>query len=111
VRECPPGAVARGEDELTDIFASGHWRGSRSAQLRAAFRERFCPHDDGRVGERVVRRVVFGEVGPRVVPLSERRPAPAVGGSASSSPPTHPSIALPRSPSDAGQPLSEGSAP
>ncbi|MCT7357390.1 CDP-glycerol glycerophosphotransferase family protein, partial [Streptomyces sp. 15-116A] len=78
VAEFPPGALARSEDELIDIFATGHWRGSRSAQLRAAFRARFCPHDDGRAAERVVRRVVLGESElPPVVPLSERRPVPS----------------------------------
>ncbi|WP_372345103.1 CDP-glycerol glycerophosphotransferase family protein [Streptomyces sp. KL116D] len=61
LRSFPPGAVARSEDELIDIFATGHWRGSRSAQLRAAFRARFCAYDDGRAGERVVRHVVLGE--------------------------------------------------
>ncbi|MFA3837093.1 bifunctional glycosyltransferase/CDP-glycerol:glycerophosphate glycerophosphotransferase [Streptomyces aureus] len=69
LRASPPGAVARSEDELIDIFATGHWRGSRSAQLRAAFRKRFCPYDDGRAAERVVRHVVLGE---------EPRPLPAV---------------------------------
>lgn len=79
VRECPPGAVARGEDELIDVFATGHWHDARSARARAAFRERFCPYDDGRAAERVVRRVVLGETAalPPVVPLTERRPAPA----------------------------------
>ncbi|OXS36284.1 bifunctional glycosyltransferase/CDP-glycerol:glycerophosphate glycerophosphotransferase [Streptomyces sp. XY006] len=78
LRAFPPGAIARGEDELIDIFATGHWRGSRSAQLRAAFRERFCTHDDGRAAERVVRRVVLGETElPPVVPLGERRPVPS----------------------------------
>jgi len=80
LRAFPPGAVARSEDELIDIFATGHWRGSRSAQLRAAFRERFCPYDDGRAAERVVRRVVLGEdeaALPPVVPLAERHPVPA----------------------------------
>ncbi|MHB9753456.1 bifunctional glycosyltransferase/CDP-glycerol:glycerophosphate glycerophosphotransferase [Streptomyces sp. BYX5S] len=62
LRSFPPGAIARSEDELTDIFATGHWRGSRSAQLRAAFRERFCAYADGRAAERVVRRVVLGEI-------------------------------------------------
>ncbi|TPQ20196.1 bifunctional glycosyltransferase/CDP-glycerol:glycerophosphate glycerophosphotransferase [Streptomyces sporangiiformans] len=81
----PPGAVARNEDELIDIFATGHWQGSRSAQLRAAFRERFCPYDDGRAAERVVRHVVLGETAglPTVVPLDERHPVP----SAADSPP------------------------
>ncbi|KPI19954.1 CDP-glycerol:poly(glycerophosphate) glycerophosphotransferase [Actinobacteria bacterium OK074] len=87
LRTFPPGAVARSEDELIDIFTTGHWRGSRSAQLRAAFRERFCPYDDGRAAERVVRRVVLGErprALPPVVPLGERHPVPSVaaGGAA-----------------------------
>ncbi|WP_369366721.1 CDP-glycerol glycerophosphotransferase family protein [Streptomyces sp. CG4] len=78
LRACPPGAVARTEDELIDIFATGHWRGSRSAQLRAAFRDRFCPYDDGRAAERVVRHVVLGEPGlPSVVPVAERKPVPS----------------------------------
>ncbi|MFS4097625.1 CDP-glycerol glycerophosphotransferase family protein, partial [Streptomyces sp. AF1A] len=55
LRAFPPGAVARSEDEVIDVFASGHWRGSGAARLRAAFRERFCPWDDGRAAERVVR--------------------------------------------------------
>ncbi|OIJ86986.1 bifunctional glycosyltransferase/CDP-glycerol:glycerophosphate glycerophosphotransferase [Streptomyces colonosanans] len=77
LRGFPPGAIARDEDELIDIFATGHWCGSRSAQLRSRFRERFCPHDDGRVAERVVRRVVHGANAwlPAVVPLADRRPA------------------------------------
>ncbi|MEV0322609.1 CDP-glycerol glycerophosphotransferase family protein, partial [Streptomyces sp. NPDC050659] len=79
VRTFPPGAIARSQDELTDIFVSGRWCASDSAQQRQAFRERFCPHDDGRAAERVVRHVMCGEKGPRpvVVPLSERQPAPA----------------------------------
>ncbi|MGK5696525.1 bifunctional glycosyltransferase/CDP-glycerol:glycerophosphate glycerophosphotransferase [Streptomyces sp. URMC 128] len=82
LRSFPPGAVARGEDELIDIFATGHWRGSRSAQLRSAFRKRFCTYDDGRAAERVVRRVVLGESDlPPVVPLDERRPVPSAAAS------------------------------
>lgn len=79
LRACPPGAIARTEDELVDIFATGHWQGSRSAQLRAAFRSRFCSHDDGHAAERVVRRVFLGQSVPvpAVVPLEERRPAPS----------------------------------
>ncbi|MYS42784.1 CDP-glycerol:glycerophosphate glycerophosphotransferase, partial [Streptomyces sp. SID5998] len=55
VRECPPGAVAHSADELADLLSGEHWRGADSARLRAAFRERFCPWDDGRAAERVVR--------------------------------------------------------
>ncbi|MYW17458.1 CDP-glycerol:glycerophosphate glycerophosphotransferase, partial [Streptomyces sp. SID2955] len=78
LRAFPPGAVARSEDELIDVFATGRWCGPRAARLRAAFRERFCPWDDGRAAERVVRRVVLGETQPApVVPLADRSPAPA----------------------------------
>ncbi|MFE9096460.1 CDP-glycerol glycerophosphotransferase family protein [Streptomyces sp. NPDC007264] len=79
LRAFPPGAIARGEDELIDIFTTGHWCGSHSANLRAAFRKRFCPCDDGRAAERIVRRVVLGENAwqPSVVPLDDRRPAPS----------------------------------
>ncbi|MEE1752218.1 bifunctional glycosyltransferase/CDP-glycerol:glycerophosphate glycerophosphotransferase [Streptomyces sp. SP18CS02] len=83
LRDFPPGAVARSQDELIDIFATGHWRGSRSAQLRAAFRARFCPYDDGHAAERVVRHLFLGEDPadlPPFVPLEERRPAPAATG-------------------------------
>ncbi|WP_149830206.1 bifunctional glycosyltransferase family 2 protein/CDP-glycerol:glycerophosphate glycerophosphotransferase [Streptomyces sp. TRM68348] len=86
-RSFPPGAVARSEDELIDIFATGHWRGSRSAQLRAAFRERFCPFDDGRAAERVVRRVVLGDTStPAIVPLSARHPVPSAAAARPSAP-------------------------
>ncbi|MFC5200731.1 bifunctional glycosyltransferase/CDP-glycerol:glycerophosphate glycerophosphotransferase [Streptomyces kaempferi] len=76
VRAFPPGEVARSEDELIDIFAGGRWSGSRSARLRATFRERFCPYEDGFAAERVVRHVVLGENGglPRALPLAERHP-------------------------------------
>jgi CRISPR system Cascade subunit CasB len=75
----PPGPVARNEDELLDILTTGAWRGRRSAELRAAFRARFCPYDDGHAAERVVRRVFLGEDGgqPSVVPPERRTPAPA----------------------------------
>ncbi|MGW7416164.1 CDP-glycerol glycerophosphotransferase family protein [Streptomyces sp. NPDC054863] len=81
IRDFPPGAIARNDDELIDIFRTGHWRGSRSAQLRAAFRARFCPYDDGFAAERVVRRVFLGQTGglPLFVPLEDRTPAPASG--------------------------------
>lgn len=88
VRAFPPGAVARSEDELTDIFSTGHWRGSRSTQLRSAFRERFCPYDDGRAAERVVRHVVLGETEPvPFLPLAERCPVPSAAATALEQPP------------------------
>jgi CDP-glycerol glycerophosphotransferase (TagB/SpsB family)/glycosyltransferase involved in cell wall biosynthesis len=79
LRACPPGAIARTEDELVDIFTTGHWQGSRSAQLRAAFRARFCSYDDGHAAERVVRRVFLGQPTPlpAITPLPDRHPAPA----------------------------------
>lgn len=83
LRAFPPGAVARSEDELIDIFATDHWRGSRSTQLRTAFRERFCPYDDGRAAERVVRRLVLGETtGQSVTPLAQRHPVPSAAAAA-----------------------------
>ncbi|MFF7449289.1 MULTISPECIES: CDP-glycerol glycerophosphotransferase family protein [unclassified Streptomyces] len=88
LRAFPPGAIARSEDELTDIFATGHWRGSRSTQLRSAFRERFCPWDDGRAAERVVRRVVLGESDPvPFLPLGERFPVPSAAAALEEQPP------------------------
>ncbi|MFE9390576.1 CDP-glycerol glycerophosphotransferase family protein [Streptomyces sp. NPDC006784] len=74
-----PGPVTRTEDELTAVFRSGTWRGPEARALRAAFRERFCPWDDGYAAERAVRRVLLGEDAaalPPVVPLAERCPAP-----------------------------------
>lgn len=103
LRAFPPGAVARSEDELIDIFATGHWRGSRSTQLRAAFRERFCPYDDGRAAERVVRRVVLGEAGTPVVPAAERHPVP----SAAAARPVAPLATVPRPAGPAHVPVTE----
>lgn len=78
----PPGPVSRDEEQLIDILTGPAWRDHGAAELRAAFRARFCPYDDGLAAERVVRRVFLGEPTvrlPAVVPLSERRPAPAPG--------------------------------
>ncbi|WP_326736487.1 bifunctional glycosyltransferase/CDP-glycerol:glycerophosphate glycerophosphotransferase [Streptomyces sp. NBC_01022] len=56
-----PGAVATTTDELARVFADGSWDGPASQALLTAFRARFCPYDDGRAAERVVRRVLLGE--------------------------------------------------
>ncbi|MGV9549217.1 CDP-glycerol glycerophosphotransferase family protein, partial [Streptomyces ardesiacus] len=73
-----PGAVATTEDELIDTFRSGRWRDTETAGLRAAFRERFCPYDDGHAAERVVRHFFLGqETAPGIIPLAQRTPAPA----------------------------------
>ncbi|MET8903017.1 bifunctional glycosyltransferase family 2 protein/CDP-glycerol:glycerophosphate glycerophosphotransferase [Streptomyces sp. NPDC004538] len=78
LRSVPPGPIARDEDELIAVFAGGDWYGARSTRLRAEFRERFCPYDDGHAAERVVRRVVLGQTRlPPVVPLGARRPPAA----------------------------------
>ncbi|MCL7381486.1 bifunctional glycosyltransferase family 2 protein/CDP-glycerol:glycerophosphate glycerophosphotransferase [Streptomyces sp. 35G-GA-8] len=77
LRGFPPGVVAGTEDELIDIFTTGHWRGSRSSQLRTAFRARFCPYDDGRAAERVVRHVFLGETADRET--ANREPADPPG--------------------------------
>ncbi|WP_216590581.1 bifunctional glycosyltransferase/CDP-glycerol:glycerophosphate glycerophosphotransferase [Streptomyces brasiliscabiei] len=76
----PPGHVARTERELAELFRDGSYADPEAGALRAAFRERFCPFDDGRAAERVVRRVFLGErpeALPPVVPLAARTPAPA----------------------------------
>ncbi|MFI6349588.1 bifunctional glycosyltransferase family 2 protein/CDP-glycerol:glycerophosphate glycerophosphotransferase [Streptomyces sp. NPDC050560] len=78
--ECPPGPVARTQEELAALFRDGRWADEGARRARAAFRERFCGFDDGRAAERVVRRVLLGEPPealPPVVPLGERVPAPA----------------------------------
>ncbi|MEU6451328.1 bifunctional glycosyltransferase family 2 protein/CDP-glycerol:glycerophosphate glycerophosphotransferase [Streptomyces sp. NPDC046979] len=78
LRSVPPGPIARDEDELIAVFAGGDWYGARSTRLRAEFRERFCPYDDGHAAERVVRRVVLGQTRlPPVVALGARRPPAA----------------------------------
>ncbi|OSC73189.1 glycosyl transferase [Streptomyces sp. BF-3] len=51
-----PGPVTTTSDELVEVFRAGEWRSPASAALRTAFRERFCPYDDGHAAERVVRR-------------------------------------------------------
>jgi CDP-glycerol glycerophosphotransferase len=53
----PPGVVATDEEELVRAFTSGAAWGDAAAKHRAAFRERFCPWDDGNASERLVRRV------------------------------------------------------
>ncbi|MFE3517104.1 CDP-glycerol glycerophosphotransferase family protein [Streptomyces sp. NPDC059166] len=58
-----PGAVATTQRELLDVVRSGSWRSPGAEALRAAFRRRFCPYDDGRAAERVVRRLFRDEAG------------------------------------------------
>ncbi|KAK1179775.1 CDP-glycerol glycerophosphotransferase family protein [Streptomyces sp. NBS 14/10] len=80
ITAAPPGPVSRSEDELIDLFATSAWCDPRHDAQRAAFRARFCPHDDGRAAERVVRRVFLGAAAgdlPPILPLADRRPAPA----------------------------------
>ncbi|HMG61571.1 MAG TPA: CDP-glycerol glycerophosphotransferase family protein, partial [Streptosporangiaceae bacterium] len=73
-----PGVVARSEAELTALLRDGSWRSAEAAELRAAFRERFCQFDDGNAAERVVRVVFLGETEPLpVVPLAVRTHAPS----------------------------------
>jgi CDP-glycerol glycerophosphotransferase len=57
----PPGVVTRTDDELVEAFRSGAYEGPGAAQVRAAFRRRFCSLEDGRAAERVVRAVWLGE--------------------------------------------------
>ncbi|MGW4562404.1 bifunctional glycosyltransferase/CDP-glycerol:glycerophosphate glycerophosphotransferase [Streptomyces sp. NPDC004561] len=56
-----PGAVATTQDRLVEVFRSGEHTGPSAVKRLAGFRDRFCPHDDGRAAERVVRSVFLGE--------------------------------------------------
>ncbi|MFB7917749.1 CDP-glycerol glycerophosphotransferase family protein [Streptomyces sp. NPDC056061] len=56
-----PGAVTTTDDELLETLRGGEWRSAEAARLRSAFRERFCPYDDGHAAERVVRRLFLDE--------------------------------------------------
>ncbi|HYN97886.1 MAG TPA: bifunctional glycosyltransferase family 2 protein/CDP-glycerol:glycerophosphate glycerophosphotransferase, partial [Pilimelia sp.] len=71
----PPGAVARTLDELIALLRGGEFAADAAGAARAEFRRRFCPWDDGRAAERVVRRVLLGEQVPG-------RPGVAAGGPA-----------------------------
>jgi CDP-glycerol glycerophosphotransferase len=53
----PPGVVTRTDHELVTAFRSGAVWGEEAARQRAAFRSRFCTHDDGHAAERVVTTV------------------------------------------------------
>jgi CDP-glycerol glycerophosphotransferase len=54
----PPGAVATTEEELAALLLPGGGADSPEAtKLRAAFRAKFCPWDDGHAADRVVRRI------------------------------------------------------
>lgn len=57
----PPGLVATTFAELVDGFVSGGVDGETATVARKEFRERFCPHIDGRSAERAVRRLFLGE--------------------------------------------------
>lgn len=59
-----PGAVATTTEELAAAFTDGSWDSPENEALLKAFKERFCPYDDGRAAERVVRRVLLGEEPP-----------------------------------------------
>jgi CDP-glycerol glycerophosphotransferase len=53
--------VTRSDEELVDGFRTGAVWSEEAAELRAAFRRKFCSLEDGRAAERVVRRVWLGE--------------------------------------------------
>jgi CDP-glycerol glycerophosphotransferase len=55
----PPGVTTTTQPELERALLDGSATGPEAAELRAAFRARFCPWDDGGAAERVV-RTVFG---------------------------------------------------
>ncbi|MGW4080063.1 bifunctional glycosyltransferase/CDP-glycerol:glycerophosphate glycerophosphotransferase [Streptomyces asiaticus] len=83
-----PGAVARTERELVEVFREGRWCDADATALRTAFRARFCRFDDGRAAERVVRALMLGQDEtalpvppvPQVRPLADSTPAGPHGG-------------------------------
>ncbi|TKA13506.1 bifunctional glycosyltransferase/CDP-glycerol:glycerophosphate glycerophosphotransferase [Actinacidiphila oryziradicis] len=94
----PPGLVLEDEAGIAAAFRSGAWDAPAPTALRAAFRSRFCPYDDGRAAERIVRRVLLGEPGLLpVLPLPERTvaPSPRQVAPAGSPPPDHAVSVLP----------------
>ena len=64
----PPGVVTTTLAQVIDAVAGGAFA-DEPADRRRAFRERFCPWEDGRAAERVVRKVWLGEepISPRTV--------------------------------------------
>ncbi|MFF3490582.1 CDP-glycerol glycerophosphotransferase family protein [Streptomyces sp. NPDC002795] len=70
----PPGHVTTTVEELTRLFASGAWRDTHSAALRADFRRRFCAYDDGGAAARVVSLVMLGREHPSVIPEQDTPP-------------------------------------
>lgn len=77
--ETSPGLTLSSQDDVAAAFVSGDADGEIATANRQAFREAFCPWDDGRSAERVVRQVMLGEPALPVIPLSERvlPPVPA----------------------------------
>lgn len=59
-----PGVIATSQEELLEALCGGAWDSGPAKVLRKAFRDRFCPYDDGRAAERVVRRFLLGEGSP-----------------------------------------------
>ncbi|HKD96562.1 MAG TPA: bifunctional glycosyltransferase family 2 protein/CDP-glycerol:glycerophosphate glycerophosphotransferase [Micromonosporaceae bacterium] len=57
----PPGAVAGTYRDLVEAFAAGEVGGEAATMARKVFREKFCPHADGRSSEKAVRRLFLGE--------------------------------------------------
>lgn len=87
----PPGPVARDLETLVGFFRNDVWRSAQSRELRAAFRARFCPYDDGLAAERVVRSVFLdGSALAPVVPVELRRPAPIPSAAEATRPLIHP---------------------
>lgn len=57
----PPGTVATTFRDVVTAFTDGELFGVAATKARSDFRDRFCPHTDGRSSERVVRDVFLGE--------------------------------------------------
>lgn len=78
----PPGAVARNDEELIDVFTRLAYDTPETRQLLREYRWRFCEFDDGHAAERVVRRVFLGEEVPPPSSLREREASSTTGSTA-----------------------------
>jgi CDP-glycerol glycerophosphotransferase len=75
----PPGAVARTQEELTEVLRSGRAEDADSAALRREFQARYCSLEDGQAAERVVRRLWPDPSGPAPASDEGDRATPITG--------------------------------
>ena len=55
----PPGAIARTQRQIQQLFTTGDYDTEQTTGLRTSFRSRFCSFDDGHAAEAVIRQVML----------------------------------------------------